>query len=102
MANDVHMHSPVHNGKCPLDLFSQIASTSTPKHFHPFGCPVYVLANPNGKGAKWKVRARVGINLGNSPAHARNITLVLNLETGLASPQFHVKFDDLFETVKTV
>ena len=97
------MHTPLkQTGKAPLDLFSQVASTSAPKHFHPFGCPVYVLSEPmqaNAKGPKWEERARVGIYLGNSPLHARSISLILNIETGLASPQFHIKFDDLFETV---
>lgn len=54
----------------------------------------------NGKGPKWEERARIGIILGNSPLHARSVALVLNIETGLVLPQFHVKFDDLlFETV---
>jgi hypothetical protein len=43
-------------------------------------------------------RAKVGINLGISPTHARSVALVLILKTGLVSPQFHVKHDDLFET----
>ena len=30
-----------------------------------------------------------------------NVALVLNTETGLASPQFYVQFDDFFETVKS-
>jgi hypothetical protein len=37
---------------------------------------------------------------GRSPQHARNVALVLNVETGLASPQFHVKFDPSFHAVK--
>jgi hypothetical protein len=87
-----------------MELFSKIASASDPKCFHPFGCPVYVLADgmqKDGKGPKWQERARVGIHLGHSPVHARNISLVLNIETGLVSPQFHVRHDDLFETVNT-
>ena len=38
--------------------------------------------------------------MGKSPHHARNVALVLNLETGLVSPQFHLKFDTRFHTVK--
>jgi hypothetical protein len=38
----------------------------------------------NGKSPKWEERARVGINLGTSPLHARTVALVLNIETGLA------------------
>ena len=32
--------------------------------------------------------------------HARNVYLVLNLSTGLVSPQYHCRFDDFFETTK--
>ena len=48
---------------------------------------------------KWKQRARLGIYLGPSPSHAWTVALVLNPRTGHVSPQFHVKFDDFFETV---
>ncbi|KAL7480535.1 LOW QUALITY PROTEIN: hypothetical protein ACHAW6_006223, partial [Cyclotella cf. meneghiniana] len=33
------------------------------------------------------------------PHHVRNINLVLNLETGLCSSQFHFRYDDFFETI---
>jgi hypothetical protein len=32
--------------------------------------------------------------------HARNVYLVLNLHTGLVSPQYHCRFDDFFETTR--
>ncbi len=32
--------------------------------------------------------------------HARNVYLVLNLSTGLVSPQYHCRFDDFIETTK--
>jgi len=38
--------------------------------------------------------------LGPSWAHARSVGLILNLTTGLASHQYHLKFDDKFETSK--
>ena len=34
------------------------------------------------------------------PQHAHSVSLVLSLQTGLVSPQFHCSFDDLFETTK--
>ena len=34
------------------------------------------------------------------PNHARNVALVLNPTTGLVSPQYHVQFDDLYETTR--
>jgi hypothetical protein len=48
---------------------------------------------------KWDIRARMGIYLGMSKQHARSFALVLNMETGHVSSQFHVKFDPKFETV---
>jgi hypothetical protein len=38
--------------------------------------------------------------LGPSPWHASSVNLVLKLDTGLVSPQFHVQYDDFFETVR--
>jgi hypothetical protein len=76
--------------------------SAEPRHSQTFGCPVYTLANElqQGKWLKaWLAPVRVGINLGISPTHARSVTLVLSLKSGLASPQFHTKHDDLFETV---
>jgi Reverse transcriptase (RNA-dependent DNA polymerase) len=75
------------------------------RHHHHFGVPVYVLDNKAQAGFKlnkWAAKARIGIYLGKSPRHSRSIALVLNPQTGHVSPQFHVKFDDVFETVKGV
>jgi hypothetical protein len=36
--------------------------------------------------------------LGYSSKHALNVSLILNLQTGLVSPQYHCQYDDLFET----
>ena len=72
------------------------------KHFHPFGCPVYILDNnlQSGKSLpKWKPRARVGIYLGQSREHASNVSYVLNPMTDHISPQYHVIYDDDFATV---
>ena len=35
------------------------------------------------------------------PDHASTVPLVLNLDTGAITPQFHVFFDDWFTTVTT-
>ncbi len=48
---------------------------------------------------KWKERSKVGIYLGRSPHHASTVPLILNTQTGLVSPQFHVIYDDNFDTV---
>ena len=103
-ANDVHNSTVTLKGQpAPIELFSQSGVQPKIKHFHPFACPVYVLDNnlQSGKALpKWDVRSRVGLYLGSSPKHARSVSLVLNLATGMVSPQYHVRFDSLFETLK--
>lgn len=101
MANFIHQVTPDKSGVSPLDRFTQSEVKTNLKHLHHFGCPAYVHSVEDGKkGSKWSERARCGIYLGPSPHHARNVSLVLSLETGLVSPQFHVVHDDLFETVR--
>jgi len=106
MANDVLNDAPsfqLTSRDSPHQAFSRTQVASNPKHHMPFGCPVYVLDNDlqgNKPFHKWKERARVGIYLGRSPQHSRNVALVLDRTTSLVSPQFHVKFDPCFHTTQ--
>ena len=107
MANDAINEAPNlkdKEGRSPLQIFSNTSVQLNEKHWVPFGCPVYVLnrALQTGKGIqnKWEYRSKVGIYLGRSPNHGRNVALVLDRTTGLCSPQFHVTFDRKFQTVK--
>ena len=89
--------------RSPLELFSGVQITPKLQHFHAFGCPMYMLDNAlqSGQGApKWKECSRLGVYLGPSSNHACSVALVLNPRTGHMSPQFHIKFDDSFETVQ--
>jgi len=92
------------DGQTPLESFSNTKIASNPKHWHHFGCPAYTLSQELQTDTsiyhKWKARSRVGVYLGRSPQHARDVSLVLNLETGLVSPQFHVKLDSTFQTLR--
>ena len=103
-ANDVANATPRRGQDLsPLEMFSRVEIAPKLRHFHAFGCPTYVLDNAlqSGQGApKWKECSRLGVYLGPSPNHACSIALVLNPRTGHVSPQFHVKFDDFFETVQ--
>ncbi len=86
-----------------LELFSSICVGGNMKHVHTFGCPVFALQNKLASGKslpRWSPRPRLGLNLGPSPMHARNVYLVLNLITGCVSPQYHCRFDDFFETTR--
>ena len=59
------------------------------------------LQNQQQIKGKWKHRSRVGVHLGWSPLHAATVALVLSLQTGRVSPQFHVQLDPAFQTVKS-
>ena len=64
---------------------------------------MYVLENSLQAGHihhKCTQRSKVGIYLGRSPQHARSVALVIDRNTGLVSPQFHLSFDPSFNTVK--
>ena len=43
----------------------------------------------------------MGVYLGHSSEHAGNVALVLNPKTGIISNQYHLVFDDKFETIST-
>jgi len=107
MANQVLNQTPLPRDpthRSAEQIFSRSVVDHNPKHFQTFGCPVYVLTenlqHAGGIHGKWSDRSRVGIYLGQSPRHTRNVALVLNLTTGLVSPQFHVLFDPQFHTVR--
>ena len=106
MANDLFNATPsLRQPKTPINAFSRYKVTINPKHWYPFGCPVYVLDSDLQTGKKiekWSDRARMGIYLGMSPQHARMVALVLSLQSGLVSPQFHVRMDPTFQTLRTV
>jgi hypothetical protein len=107
MANDAlnatpNMQHPMK--ETPELLFTGSKVSHNPKHWHHFGCPAYVLArplqSPQNIYHKWKERSTIGVYLGRSPQHSKEIALVLNLNTGLVSPQFHVKLDSTFKSLK--
>ena len=101
---DTHNNSPLANGLCPIELFTNVKRRTNIKDYHTFGCPVYVLDARlcnGGTVPKWNRRARRGIYLGMSPEHASNVALVYNPITGYVSPQFHVIYDDDFTSVKS-
>jgi hypothetical protein len=104
-ANDVYTATPsLKNGRTPLESFSSTPVRPQVLSFHPPFCPTYVLHNWLQGGGKrpnkWVRRSRVAVYMGFSPRHARSVALVLGLTTGYLSPQFHLKFDDFFETVQ--
>lgn len=100
----VYIHNTVPvllDGRSLLELFSGTNVGFRMRDNHAFACPVFALQNSLAAGntiPKWSPRWRLGLNLGPSPNHAQNVNLILNLNTGLVSPQFHCRYDNFFET----
>ena len=100
----LHNHVPRQDsGMSPKEIWSGTKSShSRLMHSHPWGCPVCVLdprMQDGQKLPKWEPQSRRAQHLGCSPLHASTVGLVRNLTTGNMSPQFHLVFDDWFETV---
>jgi hypothetical protein len=98
--------SDVLGGLSPIEVWSGCHSDhSKLRRAHIFGCPVYVLDPKLADGdkiLKCNHRASMGMFLGFSHKHFSLVPLVLNLRTGHVSPQYHVIFDDNFETVPSL
>jgi hypothetical protein len=95
------------SGISPNELWSSARGNAGTElsRAHVFGCPVYVLdaALQDGKKIpKWNPRARLGLFLGFSDVHSSQVPMVLNVATGKVLPQFHVIFDNKFETVHSL
>jgi hypothetical protein len=88
----------------PIEIFLQTTNDGQAlRNAHPWGCPAYVL-DPRltlvgDKIPKWQPMSRQGQYVGVSPVHAENIILIRNLSTGYIFPQYHIVFDDWFDTV---
>jgi len=99
----LHYHMQIDdNGYSPIQKFCGTSMNLGLQDFHTWGCPCYILdknLQSQNMMQKWQPRARLGIYLGHSPCHAGSVALVLNPKTLHVSPQFHVAFDDKFETV---
>ena len=91
------------SGITPMEMATSVMSDHRDlARTHVWGCPCYVLEpklQNNQKLPKWNRRARMGQFLGYSRVHSSTVALVRNLHTGFVSPQYHVVFDDKFETV---
>ena len=99
-----HVPNPT-TGLSPTDIFTRTRFEHNRFHdLHVWGCPVYVLDKKISDGRKlprWKPRSHRCMFMGLSPNHASSVPLVLNPSTGAITPQFHVVFDDWFETIAT-
>ncbi len=99
-----HLPNP-ETGVSPAEIFTKSKwSHHNFQNFHVWGCPVYVLDKEISDGKKipkWKPRSQRMMFVGFSPNHASSVPMVLNPMTGTITPQFHIVFDDWFDTVSS-
>ena len=90
-------------GLSPLEILSGTKSDHGDfLALYTWGYPAYVLEPKIREGKKvpkWDPRSKRGQFLGMSPLHASSVGLIQNLQTGSITPQYHVVYDDFFETV---
>jgi hypothetical protein len=70
---------------------------------HPLFCPVYVLDRRMQEGTsppKWTKRTTQKVYVGHLHDYSKSVPMVWDPKTKLVSPQFHVMFDDNFDTVQ--
>ncbi len=102
----VHLHNVMpqeETGYSPLERWTRSKSKHSDLVLeHVWGCPAYVLSPKLRDGAsvpKFEARSKRGQHMGYSPLHSSSVGLIRNLKTNHVSPQFHVLYDDHFETV---
>ena len=102
----IYNNTPNAQNLCPADLFT---GSTVPRHrlrdLHTWGCPVYILDPSLQAGQKlprWAPRSRRGVFVGLSTIHSSEVPLVLNLQTGSITTQYHVVFDDRYSTVASL
>ena len=92
------------SGRSPLELFSRKTwPTSKFQDFHVWGAPAYVLDTSLANGRtipRWKARSSRCVFVGNRTKRGHGVPLVLNLETGAITSQYHVIMDNWFQTVE--
>ena len=90
----------------PEDLFTgSTTSIHTLKHIHVFECSAYVLdpvLQTGNKLLRCKPRSHRGVFGGFRTRHSSDGTLILNLQTRIISPQYHVIFDNIFTTAEFI
>ena len=99
-AVDIWNHSPSQTNNALLSA-SSISSSPSLDHFHPFGSPVYILNRSLADGnsiPRWQPRSHLGIYLGRSPNHAKDVSLILDLTTNYISAKYHIIYDNKVET----
>jgi hypothetical protein len=87
----------------PWEQFTGERSKLNQTYMHPLFCPIYVLDRRMQEGTsppKWTKRTTQKVYVGHLHHYSKSIPVIWDPKTKLNSPQFHVMFDDNFDTVQ--
>jgi hypothetical protein len=86
----------------PWEQFTGERSKLNQTDMHPLFCPVYMLDRHMQEGTsppKWTKRTTQKVYVDHLNHYSKSVPMVWDPTTKLVSPQFHVMFDDNFDTV---
>ena len=99
------MFNRVPNQESYISPMEIITKTKSNHHYlrrsHIWGCPVFVMEaklQNDQKYPKWNRPSRQGQFLGFSDEHSNLVATVKNIKIGYTSPQYHIVFDEFFDT----
>jgi hypothetical protein len=97
-------NASIRKGKtdCPFQAFTGEDLPDGVQDFRVFRSPVYVLKKElqdGNKLSKWTSRSWQGVYIGHLNCHLGSIPLIYNPTSTHISPQYHVIFDEFFQTV---
>jgi transposase InsO family protein len=88
--------------QCPHRRFTGEDPPYTVSDFRVFGSPAYVLRKElqdGNKLSKWSSRSWQGVYVGHSTCHSGSIPLIYNPSTTHIMPQYHIIYDEYFQTI---
>jgi hypothetical protein len=87
----------------PWEQFTGERSRLNQSDMYPLFCPVYVLDRRMQEGTsppKWTKRTTQKVYVGHLHHYSRSVPMIWDPKTKLVSPQFHVMFDNNFDTIQ--
>jgi hypothetical protein len=87
----------------PWEQFTGERSKLDQNDMHSLFCPVYVLdrrMQESTSPPKWTKRTTQKVYFGHLHHYSKSVPMIWDPQTKLVSPQFHVMFDDTFDTVQ--
>ena len=97
-------NTPKPRGFTSKEAFAVTKGDRNFKHYHAFGCPAYVLDPALQAGHKtpnWQPMSKPCVFIGKSRQHVASVSMTLNPATNFISSNFHIVYDDDYQTMSS-